>query len=262
MDELSVSLGEALRVVGKTFGFHGGLTAVVALVLAFPARSWVRERRLSGERLGWRRVLSHELPWACSTLLVASALTLAIAWLRARGMLVLSEGPVKILRVAGEVLLYVAAYDVYFYALHRLFHLDPWYRWIHRVHHVAVAPTVTTAFVFHPLEATVTGGFVVALLCVREFHVASLAAIGVVGAGASVVVHSGYDLLRRGKGGGGIGSWVVTPAFHHRHHELQNCHFGAFTQCMDKLFGTVDEAAPSGERCPSSSFELVGERKE
>ena len=57
------------------------------------------------------------------------------------------------LAFAAQLLLVLAADDLWFYGLHRLIHVNPTlYRVVHRIHHRAYAPVALDYFYVHPLE--------------------------------------------------------------------------------------------------------------
>jgi len=206
-----------------------------ALLLAF--RPFFRPRRIQQRWLD-RRQLLHEIVCSALTLSMGSLIGVALGALASRGWLVVPSGPVSAWRVAGEVLLYVALFDVYFYFAHRLFHTDLLY-WMHRIHHRSEAPDPLTAFSFHPLEGFLTGGFALLMAWVFRMHVYSLIAANVFGILSGVVIHSGHEIFPRWWFAHPITRWLISPMYHDRHHATSRYHFGAYTTVWDRLFGTL-----------------------
>ena len=86
-------------------------------------------------------LLRHDLLFSALTL-GASAATIGILWgaLRRGGQMTFAAGDAPWWVMAGEFAVYFFAFDLYFYALHRLMHLGPVYRWVHATHHRSTAP--------------------------------------------------------------------------------------------------------------------------
>lgn len=137
-------------------------------------------------------------------------------------------------------ILVLLLYDVAYYWLHRALHWRPLMRRIHWVHHRTSHPTAVDALYIHPLE-TVAGLGVL---------LASMAAVGPLGAGAfiavvishslvNVLVHANLSIPTR------LG-WLTNhwSARHDAHHSGSG-NFGTITPLWDRLFGTSAGARPA-----------------
>jgi sterol desaturase/sphingolipid hydroxylase (fatty acid hydroxylase superfamily) len=232
-------VAEAFRQILTTIGGEYALVAAAFFMIYGVLGRLLHRRKIQVRPFSVALFAKHELPWSFATLVVAGLLGIAITKLRAKGYIVLDQGPTSALRVVRELLTYLVAYDVYFYFLHRALHTDALYERIHRVHHESTSPNPLTGFVFHPVEATITGGFLVTLLSVVHFHQYSLMAIGLYGGVSTVIVHSGYELFPRWWYENAITRLYITPFFHDQHHAQYRCNYGAFTTILDRVFSTM-----------------------
>jgi len=230
--------------------------AGLAFALLFVFRSYFAPRRIQ-QRWPDRRQLLHELIASALTLSIGSLIGVAIAALASRGFLTVPSGPVSPWRVAGEVLLYVVLFDVYFYFAHRLFHTNLLY-WMHRHHHRSEAPDPLTAFSFHPLEGLLTGGFAIVMSWAFGLHVYSLIAANAYGIVNGVLIHSGHEVFPRWWFEHRVTRFVISPMFHDRHHATFHYNFGAYTTLWDRLFGTMQ---PSFEADYQAFHERLAARR-
>jgi sterol desaturase/sphingolipid hydroxylase (fatty acid hydroxylase superfamily) len=170
--------------------------------------------------------------------------------LRRSGHLGFASGEAPAYVVAWEFAVYFFAFDLYFYAVHRLMHVDVVYRWVHATHHRSTAPNPLTAFAFNPIEGGLTGGFLPIFLSVFEVHRESLALIGSFQPLMSIFVHCGHELLPRWWYRVPLTSWLLTTRFHDEHHRLpEGRNYGGFTTLWDRLFGTL---SPGFQQAPQA----------
>lgn len=204
------------------------------------------EVALALEKRQWRR----EIPFMLRNGLVQAAFFTGIERLRARGTIRLARGLVDGSR--GKTLVLVGAqfagywwlFDVYYYFLHRfLLHGALWS--VHEPHHKTFVPEALTAFLFHPVEAIVTGGFVhfIAWLTGGRLHVGTYGMVLAWGVLDSLFVHLGFQIVpvwfERSK----WTNWLMTTQIHDLHHSRVRCCYGGFSTVWDRLFGTLDEDA-------------------
>jgi sterol desaturase/sphingolipid hydroxylase (fatty acid hydroxylase superfamily) len=236
---VSLEAGRALLLgMGETIAAHWLLVALACLVLFVVLRPLTAPLRI--QKVGFdARVLRHELLYSALTLGASAA---AIGWLwdglRAGGRLTFAAGGAPPWVVAAEFAVYFFAFDLYFYALHRLMHWGPVYRLVHAHHHRSTAPNPLTAFSFHPLEGVLTGGFLPVFLAAFEVHRESLALIGGFQPLMSIYVHCGHELAPRFWRRARATRWLLTPLFHDLHHQRFHCNYGGFTTLWDRAFGT------------------------
>ncbi len=130
-------------------------------------------------------------------------------------------------------ILVLLLYDLGYYWLHRALHWRPLMRRVHWVHHRTSHPTAVDSLYLHPLETV--AGLVVLL--------ASMAAIGPLGAGAFIAVavaHSLVNVLVHANLSVPVRlAWLTNhwSARHDAHHSSSG-NFGNITPLWDWLFGT------------------------
>ena len=193
--------------------------------------------------------MQHDLRHSIVTLSLVTATGIATTLLVLNGTLgVATERPMG-LTFAGEMLTYVLLFDAYFYALHRLLHTRVMYRRIHAVHHRSTAPTVLTAFAFHPIEALLIIGFMPVAMWLVPIHLASLIVVSVFLSGSIVLAHCRHEVLPDWWQRVPVLNWYVTSRIHHAHHRRRDCNYSATLSIFDRAFGTLrTDNAPDSNR--------------
>lgn len=213
-----------------TMTASGLLMAVLERVHRAPASA---ERRLGGPRA--RPVDPSALRTlvvinsAQSVVLLLGVPVLAFSWL-------FREGELAWATLVGEAFFVLALYDLLYYGMHRALHHKRVMRFVHRVHHLARAPSARESMYVHPLEFFL--GLALLFLCVAlvgPVHVSSYVAALVPFQLVNVILHSGLDFA-----GGRLGFLVPWSHGHHGHHGVDvQKNFGQFTHLWDHLFGTA-----------------------
>ena len=238
------------QVAGQWF-----VVGIVLLALHVVFRAFFYKRKVQQVPWDWK-VFRHELLFSALTL-SASAATIGMTFgiLRRHGLLSFAQGDVAWYVTAGEFAVYFFAFDLYFYVIHRIMHLGPLYRLIHKTHHRSMAPNALTAFSFNPLEGILAGVFLPLFLATFEVHRSSMGWIAGFGPLMSMAVHSGHEIFPRWWYRTWATKWWLTPMFHDQHHQFFHCNYGGFTTIWDRLFGSMN---PSFE----DDFERVKARLE
>jgi sterol desaturase/sphingolipid hydroxylase (fatty acid hydroxylase superfamily) len=193
--------------------------------------------------------VQHDLRHSIVTLALVTTTGVATTFLVLGGVLrVATERPTGF-AFAGEVLAYVLLFDAYFYTLHRLLHTRVLYRSIHAVHHRSTAPTVLTAFAFHPLEALAIIGFMPVAMSLVPIHLVSLAVVSAFLSGSIVLAHCGHEVLPDWWQRVPVLNWYVTSRIHHAHHRHRDCNYSATLSIFDRAFGTLrTDDVPNSKR--------------
>lgn len=126
---------------------------------------------------------------------------------------------------------YYLCQELYFYWVHRLFHINPLFKWIHSVHHRTYANNYITAFYMHPLEiillvlpSSIIGSFI----CLLTNHkVYKLCMLGWMITGMFYILwsHTGLNFW-----------WMPSTEYHWKHHKYLKYNFSGYP--LDNLFGT------------------------
>lgn len=122
-------------------------------------------------------------------------------------------------------------FEIYFYYLHRLFHVQPFYNLIHAEHHRLHVPFAVAAYDAHPLEILLlfnlpfSLGFVILNALGWKVPMYSMYLIILLASINVVKAHSGYN-------------WKFFKCeFHEIHHRKRNYNYG-FSVLLDQLSGT------------------------
>jgi Delta7-sterol 5-desaturase len=131
-------------------------------------------------------------------------------------------------------------HDTYFYWTHRLLHLRPVFRAVHRVHHLSTNPTPWTAYAFHPSESVVQAGAVVLIIFTMPIHPLAIIVFQVISTAINVYGHSGYELYPAEWPRHWLGRWINTSVAHNTHHAIARHNYGLYFLFWDRWMGTLD----------------------
>ena len=197
-----------------------------------------------GSRYLFGRQLYDNMFWS-----LASGVTLWTAY-ECLLYLLMAQGRVAVWNWSDGWLWFVALFflipiwiSAHFYAVHRLLHWAPLYRWVHSLHHRNQNTISWTGISMHPVEHLVYFSSVLIHLAIPShplhimFHMYSLTISAVFG-------HTGFDaLLIRGK------RFLAIGHFHHQlHHRYFEVNYGASELPCDEWFGSFDDGTPEGRK--------------
>ena len=186
------------------------------------------------------RVFRNEIGYGVLNVLTAGTLLgWTTGWLHGNGWIVQDAARVEWWVVALEYALYFFAFDTYFYWFHRLMHVDPIYRWVHKIHHFSTSPNPATTISVSPFESLVNGGFVPIFLCLFTVHEQTMAWIGPTNIIMGFYVHSGFEFFPRWWNRSWLTKWFITATFHDQHHKYFLVNFGGYTTIWDRICGTM-----------------------
>ena len=185
------------------------------------------------------RTFRNEIFFAVITLTVSATL---LVWTRqyfdAQGWITFRSGTAPWYVIGLEYALYFFLFDTWFYWGHRLMHVEPIYKWVHRVHHWSTSPNPLTTFSETPMEAIINGIFVTLFVAVFPVHDATMALIAPTAPLMGLYVHSGFEFLPRWWNRSWLSKWFITATFHDQHHKYFRYNFGGYTPIWDYLCGT------------------------
>lgn len=212
--------------------------AIAVAVVAGIWSGFFRARKIQpgGFRL---RTFRNEMFFAFITLTLSASL---LVWTReffdAQGWITFREGSAPWYIIGLEYALYFFLFDTWFYWGHRLMHMEPFYTWVHKVHHWSTAPNPLTTFSETPFEAIINGIFLTLFLAIFPVHDTSVALMAITAPIMGLYVHSGFEFLPRWWNRSWLSKWFITATFHDQHHKYFRYNFGGFTPIWDYLCGT------------------------
>jgi lathosterol oxidase len=201
--------------------------------------AFLKARKIQPRGFKWK-IFRNEALFAIFNLFTAGTLIgFAVRHLTADGIIHFAQSPARWWMIALEYAAFFFAFDTWFYWLHRWMHIEPMYRWIHKIHHRSTAPNMLTTFSVSPLESTVNGGFVPLFLCVAHVHATTMALIAPTNVLMGLYVHMGYEFFPKWWNRSWLSKWFITTTFHDHHHRYFRYNFGGYTTIWDAICGTV-----------------------
>lgn len=195
-------------------------------------------RKIQPGTLRWKRVRIELLLMVVTLTFSAGVLVWIRQWFDAMGWITFREGTPAWWVMALEYALYFFTFDTWFYWGHRLMHREPFYTYIHKVHHWSTAPNPVTTFSETPFEAIINGIFLTLFVAVVPIHEATMALIVPTAVVMGLYVHSGFEFLPRWWNRTWLTKWFITATFHDQHHKYFRFNFGGYTPIWDYICGT------------------------
>lgn len=126
--------------------------------------------------------------------------------------------------------------EIHFYLIHRLMHLRPMMKLVHRVHHKSVVPSVFSVYSFHPVEAALLSSVLLVIAPFYDFSPAALMLFPTVSILINFCGHSNYRLVLKHRP-----RWLLFATKHNDHHGKAGEKFGFMTNFMDDLFTKTEK---------------------
>jgi sterol desaturase/sphingolipid hydroxylase (fatty acid hydroxylase superfamily) len=127
-------------------------------------------------------------------------------------------------------------YDTWFYWFHRLLHLRPFYRVIHRWHHLTVTPVAWSNNSDTMLDNCVLQSYWLVAHLILPISPLVLLAHKILDQVTGTIGHSGYEH-------GGVLCWPPSPLIsvthHDQHHRYFRCNYGTHFTVWDRVMGTL-----------------------
>lgn len=212
---------------------------VAAGIISGIVSGFFKARKIQPRGFKWK-TFRNEAIIAVVTIAISGKVLGAISsWLWAHGWITSHHAAAPWWVIALEFTAYFFLFDTYFYWLHRWMHKEPFYSWVHKLHHKSTSPNLLTTLSVNPLESIINGGFVPLFLTLFTVHDATLALILPTNIIMGLYVHSGYEFLPRWWNRSWATKWFITATFHDQHHRYFNGNYGGYTTIWDYLCGTV-----------------------
>jgi len=139
-----------------------------------------------------------------------------------------------------SIVLMILVHDAYFYWTHRLMHIGPVFRIVHRVHHLSTNPSPWAAMAFHPLESVIEGSVIVVIAFLLPAHPLAIGIFLLFMMAYNVYGHLGFELYPKGFSKSRVGKWVNTAVSHNQHHQNFKGNYGLYFLWWDRWMGTLD----------------------
>lgn len=212
---------------------------VVAAIIAGVLTGYFDARKIQSKGVDWKQ-LRREILLAILTVgVVGSLITVFTDMLQSWGWITFKTEPAAWWVITFEYLLYWFYFDAFFYWVHRLIHIEPLYRWIHKTHHLSTKPNMLTSLSNNPLEPAISGLGVPLFFTLFTVHETTRLFIVPTALIMGFYVHSGYELMPKWWNKNIFTKWFVTATFHDQHHKYFTGNYGAYMTIWDRLFGTV-----------------------
>lgn len=209
----------------------------VALVLYIFCRPFSEGRRIQ-RKTATRKDLERELKYSFLTTAVYATVALFTVHLERQGIVVHYSGDeYPLWYTLLSLPLVLVLHDAYFYWVHRLMHLKPFFRLAHALHHRSRTPTSWAAYAFAPGEAFLMALFLPLYGLVFPLHGSVLFAFLAIMIVRNAMGHSGIEFHPRW--------WVDSPldifttvTHHDLHHQRTHGNYGLYFTWWDRWMGT------------------------
>lgn len=135
-------------------------------------------------------------------------------------------------------LLLIVWHETYFYWVHRLMHVKPFFKYIHLIHHKSTNPSPMAAYSFSISEAFLEVVFMVMFIVVIPAHPLVMLTHALYAMLLNIAWHSGYEWFPSGFTKGRFTKWINTSTHHNMHHSRVNCNYGLYFNFWDRIMGT------------------------
>ncbi|WP_321893101.1 sterol desaturase family protein [Paraburkholderia tropica] len=182
---------------------------------------------------------------------IGTAIEIFILWSFSNGFVLHVSWVDHPVYLACLILLAPALHEVHFFAIHRILHWSPLYRFVHSVHHNSTNPSPWSSMSMHPVESTLYFGVALWCLVIPSHPFIAVYLIHIAGFGA-IVGHIGFDQLKI-TDRSAMSSHAYAHYLHHRYFEVNYSDNGTFP--LDQLFGSWHDGSPEGDRLMRERFE-------
>jgi len=212
---------------------------VIAGISAGILSGYFKARKIQPGTFRWK-AFRREIFYAVITVTVAAFIIGSISkYFQSVGIIQFNHEPAPWWVIALEFTLYFVGFDTWFYWLHRLMHKEPFYKWIHKLHHGSIAPNLMTTFSVSPIESVINGGWVIVFTSLLTVHDTSMLCITPFNVLMGLYVHSGHEFLPSWWNKSWATKWFISATFHDQHHRYFKGNYGGYTTIWDRLCGTM-----------------------
>lgn len=123
--------------------------------------------------------------------------------------------------------------EIYFYIVHRTFHLKTLYKY-HADHHYSHVPSPFSAYSFHWTEGILLGAVMPVIMCFHDFQVLSLLSLPLMSILMNALGHSNVDFFPDKD----MHHILSFSKRHSLHHKIPHSNFGFFLPYFDQILKT------------------------
>jgi len=147
-------------------------------------------------------------------------------------------------------------HEAHFFAIHRLIHWAPLYRWVHSVHHNSANPSPWSSLSMHPVEHLLYWSDILIHLILPSHPLLVLYHLHVTGTGA-VIGHVGFDKVEVGDDAA-----IETQAYaHYLHHKYFEVNYSDGLLPFDRWFGTWHDGTARGDLAMKARMDRTKNRR-
>jgi lathosterol oxidase len=129
-------------------------------------------------------------------------------------------------------------HDTYYYWLHRLMHVEPYYSLVHKTHHFSIRTTSWTSFSFHPFEAILQTLALFILWLTIPMHWILILIHLVFMTITSVINHGNWEWYPLWFQKFSLTKIWIGATHHSKHHHLYKGNYGLYFTLWDKWMKT------------------------
>ncbi len=153
--------------------------------------------------------------------------------------------------LAALILLAPVIHEAHFFAIHRLIHWGPLYRWVHSVHHNSVNPSPWSSLSMHPVEAFLYHAVAFWHLLIPSNPIVALFQLHIAGYGA-LNGHIGFDRLEL-TDERALDSHAYAHYLHHKYFEVNYGGDGVLP--LDRWFGSWHDGTAAGDALMQARYQ-------
>jgi lathosterol oxidase len=192
------------------------------------------------QRYPERKHIFREIKYSVITILIFGVVILLVIWAGKHNLTRFYE-PIDKYGYGYyflSIALMIAMHDTYFYWTHRLMHWKPFFKHVHKIHHLSLNPTPFAAYAFHPVEAVVEIGIIPLIAFTIPHATSAITIFSIYSLLLNVLGHLGYELFPKGFTSHKLFKWHNTSTHHNMHHRLIKCNYGLYFNCWDRWMNT------------------------
>ncbi len=187
-----------------------------------------------------RLLIYKEIYWSAitSVIFAFSTVCMLIAWQKGFTMVYTDTAAYPLWYLVLSVSIFLMVHETYYYWLHRWMHHPKVFKWIHKVHHESVTPSVWTAFSFHPFEGILQALLLPLFLFFVPMHYSAIIFLLIFMTVSSFINHLNIEIYPNKLLKNRIGKWLIGATHHTLHHTEFKTNYGLYFTFWDHWMKT------------------------